>query len=55
MRPNDIICPCGDVCGKRYPATEVDPGFAEGIGENFTSEDGAWHCSQDCLDENNDE
>jgi hypothetical protein len=56
MKPNDILCPmCDEVCGKYYPATEIDPGFCEGIGENFITVDasgfGVWHCSQTCLDE----
>ena len=55
MKPNDILCPmCGAVCGKRYPSTWDDPGFCEGIGENFTLSNGTgfgtWHCSQACLD-----
>jgi hypothetical protein len=53
MKPNDIICPtCGEVCGKRYPSTFEDPGFCEGIGENFVL-DMVWHCSQNCLDQAN--
>ena len=51
MKPNDIICPmCGVVCGKFYPATDVDPGFREGIGEEFMDEFLNFHCSQSCLD-----
>jgi hypothetical protein len=53
MKPNDIICPtCGEFCGKRYPSTFEDPGFCEGIGENFVL-DMVWHCSQNCLDQAN--
>jgi len=51
MKPNDIICPtCQEVCGKFYPATDVDPGFREGKGEEFADEFLNWHCSQACLD-----
>jgi hypothetical protein len=51
MKPNDIICPsCGVVCGKFYPANAVDPGFREGIGEEFMDEFLNFHCSQACLD-----
>lgn len=52
-----IECPiCGTSCGKRYPSTETDPAFCEGIGENFSSSEagfGVWCCSQDCLDKYN--
>jgi hypothetical protein len=41
---------CGVVCGKFYPATDVDPGFREGIGEEFMDEFLNFHCSQSCLD-----
>ena len=46
---------CGEPCGRSYSATGPtydsggEPGFAEGIGENF-SLNGIWFCSQDCLD-----
>ena len=33
-----IHCPCCDEpCGKEYPNTHEDPGYREGIGENFVS------------------
>jgi hypothetical protein len=55
MKPNDILCPmCDEGCGKFYPATDVDPGFREGIGEEFSNESGEWHCSQSCLDRHDD-
>ena len=41
---------CGEPCGKQYPATHEEPGFREGIGENFAL-DSEWFCSQKCLDE----
>jgi hypothetical protein len=48
----DIFCHrCESWCGKSYPDTRIDPGFDEGPGENFTDEDGNWHCSQACLNE----
>jgi len=51
MTPNDILCPvCGTVCGKRYPSTWDEPGFCEGVGENFVL-GMVWHCSQSCLDQ----
>jgi hypothetical protein len=51
MKPNDILCPmCGEVCGKFYPADDVDPGFREGKGEEFMDEFLNFHCSQSCLD-----
>ena len=49
--PYDILCPtCGTVCGKRYPSTWDEPGFCEGVGENFVL-GMVWHCSQSCLDQ----
>ena len=46
-----IHCPvCDEPCGKEYPADQTDPGFREGIGENFTTSEGVWHCSEFCLD-----
>jgi hypothetical protein len=41
---------CNEPCGKQYPSDQTDPGFREGIGENFSAKDGVWHCSQKCLD-----
>jgi hypothetical protein len=46
-----ILCPsCEEPCGKEYPADETDPGYSEGIGEDFVLPDGRWCCSQFCLD-----
>ena len=57
-KPTRIICPsCEESCGKEYPADHTDPGYREGIGENFTTQNGTdfgvWHCSQNCLDQAN--
>ena len=51
----DILCKqCGKPCGRRYPDRWSmfdggEPGFDEGIGENFAVGD-SWHCSQKCAD-----
>lgn len=51
MKPTTIECPiCGEPCGKEYPADDIDPGFREGRGEEFVSDDGAWHCCKECLE-----
>ena len=45
-----IYCPnCGEECGVWIPADHTTPGFAEGIGEDFTDDAGVWYCPQDCL------
>jgi hypothetical protein len=48
--PTEVNCAvCGDVCGKKYPATHEEPAFWEGNGENYVDKDGNWHCSAACL------
>ena len=45
-----IHCPCCDeLCGKEYPNTHEDPGYREGIGENFVSKNEEWCCSEFCM------
>lgn len=48
---NRIACPnCGTYCGQYHEATNIDPSFCEGIGENFIANDGRWCCSNICLE-----
>jgi len=49
MKPETIYCPCGKPCGRRYPDTRTDPGFDEGIGENYVANE-QWHCSAACAE-----
>jgi hypothetical protein len=50
MRKETIYCPvCSWECGEWIPADHTDPGFAQGIGENFVDDAGVWYCSDDCL------
>lgn len=54
--PTIIRChQCDKECGRSYPDrwSSIDggePGFREGIGENYVDAEGRWHCSQACLD-----
>jgi hypothetical protein len=41
---------CHMPCGRRYSDSYTDPGYAEGIGENYVDDFGNWHCQQGCLD-----
>lgn len=51
MRNYRIICPsCEEECRTLYAATQVDPSYSEGIGEDFVSRDGFWCCSELCRD-----
>ena len=42
---------CQERCGKEILATMTDPAYREGVGENFSTAEGIWFCSADCLDE----
>ena len=44
-----IICPeCTEKCGVWVEGDMTDPGYREGIGENF-EHDLVWYCSDGCL------
>ena len=50
-----IYCPqCDTPCGIQHPdrgpsySSGGEPGYAEGIGENFVWND-EWYCSEECL------
>jgi hypothetical protein len=50
-KPEIIHCiACTAPCGKVIPADDTDPSYCEGVGENFTTAEGDWCCSQKCLD-----
>ena len=46
-----ILCPqCAEECGVWIENDHTDPGYREGVGENF-EHDSVWYCSDKCLAE----
>jgi hypothetical protein len=50
MADHSIYCPCGKWVGNYHPATRHSPEAADGPGEDFSDDDGNWHCSEECLE-----
>ena len=46
-----IYCPtCNKQCGVEHSPKGLEPGFAEGPGEDYVDLQLNWYCSQECLD-----